>query len=51
MEWLSQNWIFIIILVAFAAMHLFGHGRHGGSYREGRAGDRSRPSQRQGHQH
>lgn len=30
MEWLSQNWIFVVILIAFAAMHLFGHGGHGG---------------------
>ncbi len=30
MEWLSQNWAFVLILVAFVAMHLFGHGGHGG---------------------
>ncbi len=30
MEWLSENWIFLLIAVAFVAMHLFGHGGHGG---------------------
>ena len=29
MEWLTDNWFFILLLFAFAAMHLFGHG-HGG---------------------
>ena len=30
MEWLSENWIFVLIAIAFVAMHLFGHGGHGG---------------------
>ena len=30
MEWLSENWIFVLVAVAFVAMHLFGHGGHGG---------------------
>ena len=30
MEWLSQNWIFLLVAVAFVAMHLFSHGGHGG---------------------
>lgn len=30
MKWLSENWIFLLIGVAFVAMHLFGHGGHGG---------------------
>ena len=30
MEWLSQNWIWLIVVVLFFAMHLFGHGGHGG---------------------
>ena len=25
-EWLSENWIFVLIAVAFVALHLFGHG-------------------------
>lgn len=30
MDWLSQNWIWVIFGVAFVAMHLVGHGGHGG---------------------
>lgn len=30
MEWLSQNWVWVLIGVAFIAMHMFGHGGHGG---------------------
>lgn len=30
MEWLTQNWFWILVFVAFIAMHLFGHGGHGG---------------------
>jgi len=26
MEWLSQNWFFVLILAVFVGMHLFGHG-------------------------
>lgn len=30
MEWLAENWIWVLIGVAFVALHLFGHGGHGG---------------------
>jgi hypothetical protein len=30
MNWLSQNWIWLLFALAFVAMHLFGHGSHGG---------------------
>ena len=30
MTWLAENWIWILIGVAFMAMHMFGHGGHGG---------------------
>lgn len=30
MEWFSQNWIWVLFFMGFIAMHLFGHGRHGG---------------------
>lgn len=30
MDWLSQNWFFVVLLVAFVGMHLIGHGGHGG---------------------
>ena len=29
MEWLSENWVWVLIGVAFIAMHMFGHGGHG----------------------
>lgn len=28
MAWLSQNWVWALLLVAFIGMHLFGHGGH-----------------------
>lgn len=30
MEWLGENWFWVVVLVAFVALHLFGHGGHGG---------------------
>ena len=29
MDWVSANWFWILIAIAFVAMHLFGHGSHG----------------------
>ena len=29
MGWLAQNWLWILVAVAFVAMHMFGHGDHG----------------------
>jgi hypothetical protein len=29
MEWLSENWVWVLIGIAFIAMHMFGHGGHG----------------------
>ena len=37
MEWLQGNWLTVIVVIAFAAMHLFGHGGHGGHGRHGGA--------------
>jgi len=32
MEWLGENWIWVVAIGAMGAMHLFGHrGGHGGS--------------------
>ncbi|MCL4673931.1 MAG: DUF2933 domain-containing protein [Sphingomonadaceae bacterium] len=39
MEWFLQNWFWILVGVAFVALHLFGHGGHGGH--GGHRGDRS----------
>ena len=30
MQWVSENWLFVLIAVGMVAMHLFGHGSHGG---------------------
>jgi hypothetical protein len=30
MEWLSENWVWVLIAIAFVAMHMRGHGGHGG---------------------
>lgn len=30
MEWLANNWIWVLVGVLFVGMHLFGHGGHGG---------------------
>ena len=29
MDWLLENWVWVLIGIAFIALHLFGHG-HGG---------------------
>lgn len=63
MEWLAQNWVWVVIFVLFIGMHLFGHGGHGGHGGRGGGccggGDDQRPSggeesgkdRPQGHQH
>ena len=30
MEWLMENWFWVLIGILFVAMHMFGHGGHGG---------------------
>ena len=42
MEWLVQNWVWVLFFIAFVAMHLFGHGGHGGH----RAHDDRKPKER-----
>ncbi len=41
MAWLTANWFWVLILIAFIAMHMFGHGGHGGHSGHG-GGDRQR---------
>ena len=43
MQWLAEDWVFMLIAIAFVAMHLFGHAGHGG---HGRRRDES-----DGHRH
>ena len=42
MQWLSQNWVWILFAVGMIAMHMFGHGGHGGHGGE-RDGDQRGP--------
>jgi len=30
MQWLTENWVWVLIAAAFIGMHFFGHGGHGG---------------------
>ena len=57
MEWLSLNWVWVLFIVAFVAMHMFGHGGHGSHGRRGRHGggtdagrDDSKPASKDGAQ-
>lgn len=34
MEWLSENWVFLLVVIGMVVMHLFGHGGHGGQRRD-----------------
>lgn len=62
MDWLLQNWFWVVVFVLFFGVHLFGHGGHGGRGGHGGCGgsdESRRPSdkdkqdkdQPQGHQH
>jgi hypothetical protein len=30
MAWFTANWFWVVVFIAFIAMHMFGHGAHGG---------------------
>lgn len=66
MEWLAENWIWVIVAVAFFGVHMLGHGSHGGHGGHGGHDDESparpkargdggrkpeRPTDRSGHVH
>ncbi len=53
MEWLAENWFWVVVGIGFIAMHLFGHGGHGGHGGSGRqgAGDDERSGRPGAHQH
>ncbi len=42
MEWLAENWFWILVGIAFVGMHMFGHGGHGGQ---------DNPDKHPGHRH
>lgn len=39
MAWLTANWFWVLIFIAFISMHMFGHGGHGGHGGSGRQKD------------
>ena len=52
MEWVSANWVWILIAIAFVAMHMFGHGGHGGHGSHGCGPSEKRKEDRPaGHRH
>lgn len=58
MEWLAQNWIWVVFFILFIGMHLFGHGGHGGhsggggrDEQEPAGGEKPGKQRPQGHQH
>ena len=48
MEWLSQNWVWVLFIGAFIAMHVFGHGGHGGHGGSGDGHDDGKPTSKDG---
>lgn len=64
MQWLAENWVWIVVFIVFVGMHMFGHGGHGGRGGHGGHGGGGRDEPRrpadkdeqgkdrpQGHQH
>lgn len=48
MQWLGENWIWVVVIAAFMGMHLFGHGGHGGHGGDGSSGGGSKPKEGEG---
>ncbi len=48
MEWVRENWIWILVFAVFIGMHLFGHGGHGGH--AGHGGGGKKGDGHQGHE-
>lgn len=42
MDWLVQNWVWVLVFAAFIGMHMFGHGGHGGH--SGHSGEENKRS-------
>ena len=55
MDWLAQNWVWVVVFAVVIGMHLFGHGGHGGrggGHDQGPAGgEQPGKDKPQGHQH
>lgn len=48
MQWLAENWVWIVVFVVFIGLHMFGHGGHGGGGGCGGGGEERRRRRRQG---
>lgn len=54
MQWLSENWVFLLVAAVFVGLHLFGHGGHGGhggGDADDRQGRRDEPAPPGAHRH
>lgn len=47
MEWLLENWFFILVAVLCIGMHFFGHGSHGGHGGHGGGENRGSPDKKE----
>ena len=55
MEWFLQNWVWVLFFAGFVAMHMFGHGGHGGGHNAPEAANKDSTKhtseQGKGHRH
>lgn len=47
MEWLAENWFWVLVGILFIVMHIFGHGSHGGHAGGHRSSDTKDKSDRE----
>ncbi len=38
MEWITENWIWVLVGIALLALHFLGHGRHGKHGKQDKSG-------------
>lgn len=51
MEWLTENWFWVLIGILFVVIHLFGHGGHGGGGHGASHKPDDGPDRPSGHRH
>lgn len=51
MAWLSENWFWVIILILFVVLHLFGHGGMHGGHGHGQHTEEDKPGKSEHQQH
>jgi hypothetical protein len=50
MDWLWQNWIWVLVFAAFIGLHMFGHGGHGSHGGQQRRPDPGKEEKKDGSQ-